>query len=54
MTQHEILSDILAQIPPVKRPARVTDRELAATYLSVRKTIAAMKRGDERHDQGLE
>ena len=46
MTQHEVISDILAQIPLVKRPARVTDRELVATYLSVRKSIAAMKRGE--------
>ena len=46
MTQHEVFSDVLAQIPPVKRPARVTDRELVATYLSVRKGIAAVKRGE--------
>ena len=46
MTQHEIFSDILAQIASVKRPARISDRELAATYLSVRKSIAAMKRGE--------
>ena len=54
MTQHEIFSDILAQIPSVKRPDRVSDRELVAIYLSARKSVAAIKRGDERHDQGPE
>ena len=47
MTRQEVFNDVLAQIPPVKRPARVTDRELVETYLSARKGIAAMKRGEK-------
>lgn len=47
MMQHEVLNDVLAQIPPVKRPARVSDQELAETYLSVRKSIAARNRGEK-------
>lgn len=47
MTQHEVYGDILAQVQPVKRPARVSDRELVETYLSARRGLAALKRGEK-------
>ena len=47
MTEHEVFSAILGQIPPVKRPARVSDRELVETYLSLQRSIAAVNRGEK-------
>ncbi len=46
MTQHEVASAILAQIPPVKRPAHISDRELAETYLELLRGIEAEKAGE--------
>ena len=47
MTQHEVISAILEQIPPMKRPAHVSDREFVETYLSLQRSIEAVKRGEK-------
>ena len=35
MTEQEVIDAILAQIPPTKRPARVSDREFVEIYRSL-------------------
>ena len=35
MTEQEVVEAILAEIPPTKRPAHVSDREFAAIYRSI-------------------
>lgn len=35
MTEQEVVDAILAEIPPTKRPAHVSDREFAGIYLSI-------------------
>ena len=35
MTEQEVVEAILAEIPPTKRPAHVSDREFAAIYRSM-------------------
>ena len=47
MTEQEVIDAILAQIPPTKRPAHVSDREFVETYLSLRRSIDAVKRGEK-------
>ena len=45
MTQHEVFSAILAQIPPTKRPAHIDDREFVEIYLSLRRGVKAKREG---------
>ena len=45
MTQHEVFSAILAQIPPTKRPAYITDREVVEMFLSLRRGVKAKREG---------
>ena len=47
MTEQEVIDAILAEIPPTKRPAHVSDREFVAVYLSLRRSIEAVKRGEQ-------
>ena len=47
MTEQEVIDAILAQIPPTKRPAHVSDREFVETYLSLMRSIEAEKRGEK-------
>ncbi len=45
MTEQEVIDAILAQIPPVKRPAHVSDREFVETYRSLLRGIKAKREG---------
>ena len=46
MTEQEVIDAILAQIPPTKRPAHVSDREFVETYRSMLRGIKAKRDGD--------
>ena len=46
MTEQEVVEAILAEIPPTKRPAHVSDREFAAIYRS-------MLRGAKERREGV-
>ncbi len=63
MTEHEVISAILAQIRWVKRPARISDREFAETYLLLARGIESERNGEPsitmtwselRKDMGIE
>ena len=46
MTQQEVTNAMLAEIPQVKRPAHVSDREFAETYWSLLRSIEAEKNSE--------
>ena len=46
MTQQEVISAMMEKIPPVKRPAHISDREFVEIYLSLLRSIEAEKRGE--------
>ena len=45
MTEQEVVEAILAEIPPTKRPAHVSDREFAAIYRSMLRGAKARRDG---------
>ena len=45
MTEQEVIDAVLAQIPPTKRPAHVSDREFVEIYLSLRRGVKAKREG---------
>ena len=45
MTEQEVVDAILAEIPPTKRPAHVSDREFAAIYLSMLRGAKELRDG---------
>ena len=47
MTEQEVIDAILAEIPPTKRPAHVSDREFVAIYRSLLKGIKAKREGEQ-------
>ena len=46
MTEQEVIDASLAQIPPAKRPAHVSDQGFVETYRSMLKGIGAKREGN--------